>query len=193
MKQRAVIRLLTLKKLKSRNIHAELISVCGRGALAIAPVKKCNNRFREGRTDLLDDPRVGCPLAHDFAEAIRSVLAGRPFPSFKVLCRHFRIGKATCLRILHDALELKKFHLRWIPNSLTPNQNGERVTLSAQLLRELEQSQANSFQRVIVGEESWFFVLYPQESVWALREKLFLKESDGKSTLKDFNLCSLVH
>jgi hypothetical protein len=30
------------------------------------------------------------------------------FSSCKVLCQHFRIGKATCLRILHDKLGLKK-------------------------------------------------------------------------------------
>jgi transposase len=167
MEQRAVIRFLTLKGLKSRDIHASLMSVSGGDELAITTVKKWNKRFREGRTDLFDDPRVGRPLTHDLAEAIRSVLTDRPFTSCKVLCRHFRIGKATCLRILHDALGLKKFHLRWVPHSLTPNQKSERVTLSGQLLRELEESQADNFERVITGDESWFFLYYPHESAWA--------------------------
>jgi hypothetical protein len=106
------------------------------------------------------------PLTHDLAEVIRSVFTDRPSTSCKILCRHFRIWKATCLRILHDALGLKKFHLRWVPHSLTPNQKGERVILSAQLLRELEESQANNFERLITVDESWFFRYYPHESAW---------------------------
>jgi hypothetical protein len=31
----------------------------------------------------------------------------RPFRSCKALCRHFRIEKVTCLRILHDKFGLK--------------------------------------------------------------------------------------
>jgi transposase len=95
MEQRAVIRFFTVKGLKSRDIHAELMSVYGGNALAIAPVKKWRKRFREGRTDVFDDPRGGHPITQDLAEAIRSVLTERPFTSCKVLCRHFRIGKAT--------------------------------------------------------------------------------------------------
>jgi hypothetical protein len=101
MEQRAVIRFFTLKGLKSRDIHAELMLVYGGDSLASATVKKWNKRFREGRTDLFDDSRVGCHLTHDLAEAIRSVDTERPFISCKILWRHFRIGKATCLRILH--------------------------------------------------------------------------------------------
>jgi transposase len=108
MGQRAVTRFFTLKGLTARAIHAELVSVYLEDALALATVKKWNKRFREGRRDLFDDPRSGRPLTHDLSEAIRSVLKERPFSSCKVLCRHFRIRKATCLRILHDNLGLKK-------------------------------------------------------------------------------------
>jgi hypothetical protein len=164
MEQRPMIRFLTLKRLKSRDIHAELMSVYSGDALVIAPVKNWNKSFREGRTDLFDDPRGGHHRTHDLAEAICFVLPDRHFTSCKVLCRYSRIGKATCLRIHHDALELKKFHLRWVPHSLTTNQKGERVTFSAQPLRELEESQANTFERVITGDKSWFFPYYPHES-----------------------------
>jgi hypothetical protein len=39
-----------------------------------------------------------------------------------VLCHDFRIEKTTCLRILHDKLELTKLHLRWVPHALSVNQ-----------------------------------------------------------------------
>jgi hypothetical protein len=44
---------------------------------------------------------------NDFTGAIGSLLQERPFSSCKVLYRHFRIGKVTCLRILRDKLGLK--------------------------------------------------------------------------------------
>jgi hypothetical protein len=75
--------------------------------------------------DLFDDPRSGRPLTNDLGEIIVSILAERSFSSYKVLCRHFRIGKAACLRILHDELGLKQFHLHWVPHALSVNRNSQ--------------------------------------------------------------------
>jgi transposase len=102
MEQRALIRFFTLKGLKAKEIRAELELVYGPEALALLTVKKWRKRFHEGRTDLIDNRRPGRPVTHDLAEAIQSMLAERPFLSCKVLCRHLRIGNATCLRIPHN-------------------------------------------------------------------------------------------
>jgi hypothetical protein len=139
MEERAVIRFFTLKRLKAKEIGAELESGYGPEALALWTVKKWRKRFPEGRTDLIDDRRAGRPVTHDLAEAIQLMLAERPFLSCKVLCRHLRIGNATCLQILHNDFGLTKFHLRWIPYTLTEDQKSERVTYSRQLLATLEQ------------------------------------------------------
>jgi transposase len=97
MEQRAVIRFFTLKRLKAKEIRAELESVYGPEALALSTVKKWRKRFEEGRTDLIDDRRPGRPVTHDLAEAIQSMLTKRPLVSCTVFCRHLRTGKATCL------------------------------------------------------------------------------------------------
>jgi hypothetical protein len=167
MEQGAVIRFFTLMGLKAKAIQLELVSVSGLDGLALSTVKKWRRCFQQGRTDLLNDPRAGRRLTRDLAEAIRSVLEERPFTSCKVLCRHFRAGKATCLRILHNTLGLTKFHLRWVPPALSPNQQSERVSDSRLLLVALEQNKATLFQGVITGDESWFFLDYPRDSMWA--------------------------
>jgi transposase len=161
-----VIRFFTLKGLKARTIQLELVSVYGLDALALSTMKKWRRCFQQGRTDLFDDPRSGRPLMHDLGEIIRSVLEERSFTSYKVLCRHFRVDKAMCLRILHDTLDLKKFHLRWVPHALSSNQKNERVSDSRLLLVALEQNKATLFQGVITGDESWFFLYYPRDSMW---------------------------
>jgi hypothetical protein len=108
MQQRGVIRFFTLKWLKAKNIHAELESVYCPQALAVRTVKTFGRGFQQRRTDLFDDPRSGWPLTNDLGEAIASMPTERPFSLYKVLCRHFPIGKTACLRILHDKLGLKK-------------------------------------------------------------------------------------
>jgi hypothetical protein len=110
VEQRAVIRFVILIGLTAKAIHSDLVSMHERDALVLSTVKKWHQCSSEGRRDFVDDRRSGTPLTHDLAEIIHSVLEGRPFASRTVLCRNFRIGKATCLRILHDSLGLKKFH-----------------------------------------------------------------------------------
>jgi hypothetical protein len=136
-------------------------------ALALATVKKWYKRFVEGRTSLCDNPRSGRPLSNDLAEAMASMLKEKPFVSCKVLCRHFRIAKTTCPRILHDNLGMKRFNLRWVPHALNSTQKAERVMLSHEILAVLESNRRNSFQDVITGDESCFFFYYLRDSIWA--------------------------
>jgi hypothetical protein len=124
--QQAMIYFFTLKGLKSRVIHTELESSCGSELLALPTVKKWRRHFHQGRTDLFDDPKSERPVTNELAGAIRSILEKRSFSSCKVLCRHFRIEKAICLRILHDKLGLKPFHLRWVPHALLMSQKSRK-------------------------------------------------------------------
>jgi hypothetical protein len=130
MEQRVVIHFFTLKRRRATAIHTELESVYNPEALALPVVKKSRTYFHRGRTDMFDDPRSGKPLTNGLARAIGFMLEERSFNLCKVLCRHFRIGKATCLRILHGKLDLNKFHLQWVPHALVINQESERVLYS---------------------------------------------------------------
>jgi hypothetical protein len=79
---------------------------------------------------MFDDPRSGMSLTNDFGEAMNSMFAEKPSSSGIVLCRPFRIEKMTCLRILHEKLGLKKFHLRWVPYTILINKKSERGSYS---------------------------------------------------------------
>jgi hypothetical protein len=135
-------------------------------ALALAPVKKLCKRFVEGRTSLCDNPRSGRPVSNDLAKAIAFMLKEKFFASCNALCRHFRIAKTACLRILHDNLGMKKFNLRWVPHALNSSQKAERVSLSHEIHGVFESDRRNSFQNVITGDKSWFFFSDPRDSIW---------------------------
>jgi hypothetical protein len=107
MEQRAVIRFFILKGLRACAIAAELKSVHETEAPVFSTMKKWRKRFAEGRTSLYDDPRCRRSLTNDFSGAISAMLKERPCLSCKILCQHFHIAKATCLRILRDTIAMK--------------------------------------------------------------------------------------
>jgi hypothetical protein len=58
----------------------------------------------------------------DIATGISAMLEEPPFLSCKLIARHFRVAKTTCLKILREDLGLKKFDLRWIRRTIDPTQ-----------------------------------------------------------------------
>jgi hypothetical protein len=112
-------------------------------------------------------PKVWRPLSNDLAEAIASLLKENPFASCKVLCRHFCMAKTRSLKSLHDKLGTKNFNPRWFPHALNGSQKAERVTVSHEILAVFESDRRDSFHSVITGDESWFFLYYLRDSIWA--------------------------
>jgi transposase len=135
LEQRAVIHYLTLKNLSVAEIAIELQSVYGTDALKYSTVSKWMLRFQDGLDGLFDLTRSRRPSGRDLAAPIQSLLQQLPFISCGVLCRKLKIGKATCLRVLHDNLHLEKFNLRSPPHSLEADQKRSRVEFSRALLQ----------------------------------------------------------
>jgi hypothetical protein len=136
-------------------------------ALKYPTVSKWRRRFQDGSDDLFDLALSGRLSRSDLAAPIQSLLQQFPFISCKVLFCKLKIGKATCLSVLHDDLDLKKFSLRYVPHSLEADQKRSRVELSGEHLHMLEQNSQYEFQHILTGDESWFFVEYFHHSCWA--------------------------
>jgi hypothetical protein len=81
---------------------------------------------------------------------------------------HFGIGKATCLRILHDVLRREQFALGSVPYSVEGNQKAERMTFSHRLLEILKKDKEKDFRNGLAGNESWFYFEYLHHSAWAI-------------------------
>jgi hypothetical protein len=65
----------TLKGMKAKDIHAELESLYVPEALALPTAKKWRGSFQQGRTDLVNDPKVGKPVTDGLDAAIGLMLA----------------------------------------------------------------------------------------------------------------------
>jgi hypothetical protein len=167
MEQRAVIRFLTFKGLDVQQIHSEHVSLYHKEALTLPTIYKWSARFLVGRTNLSDDPRSGMPQNSDLATGIFAMLERPPLLLCRLIARHFRMAKTTCLRILREDLGLKKFHLRWVPHAIDSAQNRNRVTLSRRLLAILLQEREKNFMDIMTGDEASFFLHSPHDSAWA--------------------------
>jgi hypothetical protein len=120
LKQRAVIRYLTLKNLSVAEIATELQSVDGTDALKYSTVSKWRLRFQDASDDLFDLARSGTPSRSDFVAPIQSLSQQFPLISYQVLCHKLKIDNATCLHVLHDDLYWKSsiyamFRIHWKP------------------------------------------------------------------------------
>jgi hypothetical protein len=152
--QRAVIRYLILKSSVGETT-TELESLYCADSLKYSTVSKWRLLFQEGSDDLFDSVRSGRPSRSQLAAPIQSLLQQFPFISCRVLCRKLKIGKAICLRVLHDDLHLEKFNLRYVPHLLEADQKRWRTELPRALLQILEQDQQYEFKHMLTGDKSW--------------------------------------
>jgi hypothetical protein len=148
---------LILENFSVAEIATELQTVYGTNALKYLTVSKWRMRFQDDSADLFDFAPSGRPSRSDLAALVQSLLQQFPFISCKVLCRKLKIGKAACLRMLHDDLHLEKFILHFVPHSLKADQKRSPVELSRELLQILEQNQRYEFEHILIADESCFF------------------------------------
>jgi predicted GTPase len=157
MEQRAVVRFLTFRGLKAKEIEMKLTNVYGDEALQISAVKKQRMRFLQGRTELGYDLQSRRPTNSDLTQVIAELIRESPFRSCKILCRHLKVSKETYFRFLHKKLGFKKFHLQSIPHQLIPNMKASRVSMSHQFLEILQHRQTTDFVNFLTEDESRFF------------------------------------
>jgi hypothetical protein len=72
------------------------------------------------------------------------------------------------LRILHNKLGLKEFHLLLVLHVLSVNQKSQRMSHSKPFLTEVTKRKPTDFEPVIAADESGFFLSYPRDSVGAM-------------------------
>jgi hypothetical protein len=101
-----------------------------------------------------------------------------------VLCHHFLIEQAVCLRVLHDRLGLQKSHLHWVACPVDQPEERRNVIFEAFLTALMEQK-ASSFGGIITGDESWFVLYYPVIRSGRRHVTSFLESSSRKVTRKN--------
>jgi hypothetical protein len=99
-----------------------------------------------------------------------------------MFCRNFGNAKATCLRILQDKSDLKKFHLWSVSPVLLVSQKSEIMPYSKFLLAGLMEHNRADSERVITGDDIWLFPHYLLPHSGRHRVMTLLIESNKRLT-----------
>jgi hypothetical protein len=130
-------------------------------------VKKWRKQFVNGRITLEDDSQSGRPPRSDFSESLRTLIDETSFISWKRMWQKLRILKTTCLRVLHDNFEFRKYYLKCVLHAMTENEAQCLVTCSEELLQVVRHAKEANFEHLLAGDEPWFHYEDPHDSAWA--------------------------
>ncbi|CAF1261575.1 unnamed protein product [Adineta ricciae] len=116
-------------------------------------------RFRQGRTSLEDDPRIGRPvtsIADTNIEAVRTLIEENPHISIRYLAFELGVSYGAICGIIHDELKLKKLCARWVPHELNEQCKKQRVEICRANLAKLESGQSRLCD-IVSADETWIY------------------------------------
>lgn len=145
--------------LTAKQIHEELCGAWGDGYVSYSTVAEWVHRFREGRTSLEDDSRIGRPVTGVTGantEAVRMLIEENPHISIRYIAFELGVSYGTISSIIHDELKLKKLCARWIPHELSQQCKQQRVEICQENLAKLESGQWRMYD-IITGDETWIY------------------------------------
>jgi hypothetical protein len=176
-KQRYVMKFLFMDGRKYKAIHTELSRVLKGHAVSVDICEYWCRKFKAGDFSMDDRVRPG-RLPIELSGAIMSLLSDEPFLSARVLAVRLSSTHQTIKRVLMSDLGMRKFVRRWIPYDLSEANQRERVLRANLLLEELRADEGNEFANTMTGDESWFFLSYESDSMFArTRAEVILRTS----------------
>jgi hypothetical protein len=151
---------------KYKAIHTELSRILKGHAVSVDIWKYWCQKFKAGDFSMDDQVRPGRPPI-EISGAIMSLLSDEPFLSARVLAARLSSTHQTIKRVLVSELGMRKFVRRRIPHDLSEANRRERVLKANLFLEELRADEGNKFVNTMTGDESWFFLSYESDSMFA--------------------------
>ena len=129
--QRVYIKFRSLLKDSNRNIHNDLVEVCGDQVLAYSTVRRWAELFREERDSIEDEPRTGRPkpaTCEPSIELVGEFLRNDPYCSIEEISKYMNILTGSIYRILKEDLGVRKVCARRVPYLLSgPDETEDRM------------------------------------------------------------------
>lgn len=163
---RAVIRFLQAEGVNQSEIHRRLEGVYGPKVLSRKEVSVWCKKFKDGRTDLIDDPEKnrGRPRTSHTDENC-SIVEGLIREDRRIKVREIEemtgIPKSCVHEIICD-LNFRKVSSRWVPKMLSENHKTNRMSASLQHLTRYQREGDSFIESIITGDETWVYEFTPE-------------------------------
>ncbi|UYV81375.1 hypothetical protein LAZ67_20000980 [Cordylochernes scorpioides] len=161
--------------------------------------------FKEGREEVADEPRSGCPTTartDENVDRVLEVLRTDRRLSIHQIADTLHMSTFVVHGIVTDDLQMRKVCAKLVPKVLTQDQKELRV-LRCQELLDLIQNEPGFLNSVIIGDESWMFEYDPeskrQSCAWHTKSSPLPKKARmSKSRIKTmiivfFDIRGIVH
>ena len=143
-----------------------------------------------------DDPRSGQPKTQRTdanMDRVRTLVRSDLRLSARVITDELNMNRETVRQIVKEDLGMRNFSAKMVPRILTHDQKQRRLHISSDLLRNAE-----IFDRVITGDETWCFQYDPetkrQNMQWKTQNSLRPKKARmSRSQVKTMLVCFFDH
>ncbi len=164
---RAVTRFLFVRGEKAATIHRQLVETYGEGCVDESTVRRWVQAFREGRTNLADEHRIGRPrdsVTNENIERVRELLCEDARFTLDELAYRMPTdcSRTSISRIIHDELQYRKVSARWVPRLLTNDHKSKRLAAALRFKEMLEREGDDLFARIVTGDETWLHHFTPE-------------------------------
>ena len=146
----------TLKQIES----SDTLPTCGKTV-----VYKWHERFREGRSSVLDDERTGPPTSTvtvGNAALVKDLLNNDRRFTVRCIAEELSLSYYTVQRILTDELNMSKVAARWVPRILTDENKQRRVECSQEFLNRYATQGDGFLDNIVTTYETWLYHYDPE-------------------------------
>jgi len=144
--------------------HGKLQQAFEDDAMSTTQAFRWHKMFSEGRNIVEDEQRSGRPsttLTSDNTARVRELVRSDRRLTVSVIADEVHVNREAVRRILTEELGKRKICAKILPRNLTEQQRDARVSFCAELLEQVE-ADPELMERVITGDESWFFQYDPE-------------------------------
>jgi transposase len=181
---RAVIKFFVKEGLMTNDIHLKFVKVYGDSSPSFSTIKKWAAAFKRGHTSLEVDLCEGRPesaTTSEFVEQVHDMVLDDQRKKVCEIAETIGISKECVGYILHEELDMKKLHARWVPCLLTADQKCSCMKISEQCLERFNKNEPDFVHRFITMDETWVHHYTPeskQQSKTVDRSWLFSAKED---------------
>ncbi|GFV52799.1 histone-lysine N-methyltransferase SETMAR [Trichonephila clavipes] len=158
--------------MSAADIHRQITEVYGTEAMNDSKVRKWARKFKDGRTNIHDEERLGHPsvITDVLMQAVETKIRENRIFTITILSLEFPdVSQSVVYKIVTEDLNFKKFCSRWVPRLLIAEHKEKRIAISFDFLIRYKEEGVDSLSRIVTGDETSVFHTNPDSKQQSIK------------------------